>query len=90
MVQAIPVDMPIDDGRNDKATGMRKASYKMLKNKGMVPSRNKDVRNPRVHNRKKFEKATKKRKVTVQPHKTETKRYAGMINFSFSLFIIIT
>ena len=32
----------------------------MLKNKGLTPHRPKDVRNPRVKKRKKFEKAKKK------------------------------
>jgi U3 small nucleolar RNA-associated protein 3 len=36
----------------------------MLKNKGLTPRRSKDVRNPRVKKRKKFEKA--KRKVASQ------------------------
>lgn len=45
----------------DAAPGERRpATYEMLKNRGLTPSRPKDVRNPRLHQRKKWEKAQKR------------------------------
>lgn len=40
--------------------GQRPASYEMMKNKGLTPARPKDVRNPRVRQRNKWEKAQKR------------------------------
>lgn len=41
---------------NDK----RRADYKILANKGLTPHRKKELRNPRVKHRNKYEKAKKK------------------------------
>lgn len=38
----------------------RKADYKILANKGLTPHRKKELRNPRVKHRKKYETAKKK------------------------------
>ena len=67
----------VDDGRLASVEGPRKASYQIVKNKGLLPSRKKEVRNPRVRHRNKFEKATKKRKSQVRAVETEKKLYSG-------------
>lgn len=38
----------------------RPVTYQILKNRGAMPKRSKDLRNPRVHQRKRFERASKK------------------------------
>lgn len=43
-----------------KANSARPASYTMIKNKGLTPSRTKEQRNPRVKQRTRYEKAVKK------------------------------
>ena len=48
---------PIRDGT---AGAARPATYAMLKNKGLTPSRSKETRNPRVRQRAKWERAQKK------------------------------
>jgi U3 small nucleolar RNA-associated protein 3 len=44
----------------DVAQGARKITYEMMKNRGLTPYRKKEQRNPRVKNRNKYERATKK------------------------------
>lgn len=48
---------PVADLRSDAP---RPASYSMIKNKGLTPSRTKEQRNPRVKQRTRYEKAVKK------------------------------
>ena len=56
----------------------RKATQKILKNRGLVPSRPKENRNPRVKKRRKYEKALKNRKGQVAALRTnEADQYMG-------------
>ena len=48
-----------EDG-DDQEGGKRKVSYAIAKNKGLAPKRKKEVRNPRVKKRKKYEEKRKK------------------------------
>lgn len=59
------------------ADGSRPASYEMIKNKGLTPHRPKDVRNPRVHHRMKWEKAQKKIKSFKAVASTPKSGYSG-------------
>jgi U3 small nucleolar RNA-associated protein 3 len=65
------------DEDQDLATSKRAINYKIEKNKGLTPHRNKLVRNPRVKHREKYRKALIKRKSIVPKVRYETKRYAG-------------
>lgn len=56
----------------------RKATKKILKNRGLVPSRPKENRNPRVKKRRRYEKALKNRKGQVVAMRTnEADQYMG-------------
>jgi hypothetical protein len=55
----------------------RAITYAMQKNKGLTPSRRKEMRNPRVRHRNKFVKATKRRKGAVVEMRTQEKQYTG-------------
>ena len=55
----------------------RPANYTMLKNKGLTPSRPKEVRNPRVHQRQKWERAQKKIKSFKAVTPSSSRAYAG-------------
>ncbi|CAL4082154.1 unnamed protein product [Meganyctiphanes norvegica] len=82
-------DSDSDDEKNDKeeqqqedsgildADERRAISYKIQKNKGLMPSRKKDVRNPRVKYKKKYQTKLKRRKGQVREVRTEMKRYDG-------------
>ena len=69
--------LPNDDGRDDNADGTRSVSYKIMKNKGLLPSRKKEYRNPRVRGRNKFARATKRRKGQTVEAVKEIPRYSG-------------
>ncbi|KAJ2356214.1 something about silencing protein 10 [Coemansia sp. RSA 2618] len=55
----------------------RSVNYQILKNKGMMPRRAKDNRNPRVKRRKRFEKAQKKLSSTVAQVRSQDGNYGG-------------
>lgn len=69
------VSYPVED---ELLPGQRRhAGQKILKNRGLVPYRKKDVRNPRLHMRNKFEKAMKKRGSQVKTYKGKEDNYSG-------------
>ena len=51
--------------------------FKMARNKGLIPSRKKEQRNPRVKHRNKYRKAIVKRKGQVLPVVCELQKYGG-------------
>jgi len=55
----------------------RKASYEMMKNRGLTPHRPKEVRNPRVRQRNKWERAQKKLKSFKAVASTPSRAYSG-------------
>eukprot|EP00092_Neocalanus_flemingeri_P018712 GFUD01020267.1.p2 GENE.GFUD01020267.1~~GFUD01020267.1.p2 ORF type:complete len:529 (-),score=248.69 GFUD01020267.1:123-1709(-) len=55
----------------------RAITYKIAKNKGLMPKRSKLQRNPRVKNRMKFEKAKKRRKGAVREVRDQNQKYSG-------------
>lgn len=65
-------DFKLEEGES------RKATQKILKNRGLVPSRPKENRNPRVKKRRRYEKALKRRKGQVAALRTnEADQYMG-------------
>ena len=65
-------DFELEEGES------RKATQKILKNRGLVPSRPKENRNPRVKKRRRYEKALKRRKGQVAALRTnEADQYMG-------------
>lgn len=61
-----------EDGEEKRAI-----TYQIARNKGLIPKRKKEQRNPRVKHRKKFEKALGKYKRVVRPVEREIVRYGG-------------
>lgn len=55
----------------------RAITYAMQKNRGLTPSRRKEMRNPRVRHRNKFTKATKRRKGQVIEMRSQESKYTG-------------
>ena len=55
----------------------RAITYEMQTNKGLIPKRKREQRNPRVKYRKKFEKAIIRRKGQVRQPRKELKKYGG-------------
>lgn len=66
------------DGQELQEGESRKATQKILKNRGLVASRPKENRNPRVKKRLRYEKAIKRRKGQVVAMRTnEADQYVG-------------
>ena len=55
----------------------RQAGSQILNNRGLTPYRKKDVRNPRLHMRNKYDRAMKKRSSTVREFKGKEDQYSG-------------
>ncbi|KAJ2657354.1 something about silencing protein 10 [Coemansia sp. RSA 1199] len=55
----------------------RSVNYQILKNKGMMPRRSKDNRNPRVKRRKRYEKAQKKLSSSTAQVRSQDGNYGG-------------
>lgn len=61
----------------EEEEGKRAITYQMEKNKGLLPKRKREQRNPRVKYRRKFEKAVIRRKGQVREPRKELKKYGG-------------
>ncbi|KAK6514899.1 hypothetical protein TWF506_007261 [Arthrobotrys conoides] len=70
-------DRVVETETIDPVTGKRAIGYTIEKNKGLTPHRKKDVRNPRVKKRKKFEAAKKKLGSKKAVYKAPTGAYSG-------------
>ncbi|XP_023303472.2 something about silencing protein 10, partial [Lucilia cuprina] len=62
------------------AESRRGITYQIAKNKGLMPHRKKEQRNPRVKHRGKYRKALIRRKGAVRTVRKETSRYGGEIS----------
>ncbi|XP_006622787.2 something about silencing protein 10 [Apis dorsata] len=60
--------------------GKRAITYQIAKNKGLMPHRKKEQRNPRVKHRNKYRKAKIRRKGAIREVRKEVTRYAGEIS----------
>ncbi|PBC25877.1 Something about silencing protein [Apis cerana cerana] len=67
------IDTIIDEGK-------RAITYQIAKNKGLMPHRKKEQRNPRVKHRNKYRKAKIRRKGAIREVRKEVTRYAGEIS----------
>ncbi|KAH9392611.1 PREDICTED: something about silencing protein 10-like [Rhagoletis zephyria] len=72
-------DFEGDEGEEEEeeGDGKRAITYAMEKNKGLIPKRKREQRNPRVKYRKKFDRATQRRKGQVREPRKEVKKYGG-------------
>ncbi|ESO88152.1 hypothetical protein LOTGIDRAFT_126686, partial [Lottia gigantea] len=69
-----------DDNNNDDETvdgDKRAITNQIQKNRGLTPSRKRELKNPRVRHRHKFRKAKIRRKGQVREVRTESRRYGG-------------
>jgi U3 small nucleolar RNA-associated protein 3 len=57
--------------------GERAISRAMLKNRGLVPHKNRSNRNPRVKNRVRYQQALERRRGAVREIRTDEGRYEG-------------
>lgn len=65
------------DGDETFEDGKRTITYQIAKNKGLLPYRNKEYRNPRVRNRMKYRRAKIRRKGQVREPRREITKYGG-------------
>ncbi|KAL7672934.1 hypothetical protein ACOME3_007810 [Neoechinorhynchus agilis] len=63
----------IEETKDDR----REVGFTILKNKGVLPKRKKELRNPRVHHRKRYARALAKRKAQVPSMRNRDKPYEG-------------
>ena len=69
---------PMMTAADDVTDGSRLATRQILKNRGLVPHRKRENRNPRIVRKKKYEKAKKRRKGQVRELRTgEAHQYGG-------------
>ncbi|XP_037807486.1 something about silencing protein 10 [Lucilia sericata] len=69
-----------EEGEEGDAESRRGITYQIAKNKGLMPHRKKEQRNPRVKHRGKYRKALIRRKGAVRTVRKETTRYGGEIS----------
>lgn len=69
-------EMDVDEEKEDGKT-KRQITRQIAKNKGLTASKRKELRNPRVKNKLKFNKAVKRRKGAVQPVRSKVELYGG-------------
>ncbi|XP_061166069.1 something about silencing protein 10-like [Saccostrea echinata] len=65
---------------DDEDGGKRAITYQIEKNKGLTPSKKKELKNPRVKHRMKYRKAKIRRRGQVRDVRTESSRYSGEIS----------
>lgn len=83
--EGTPRDQQIDENKpsmsqlnvSEEVVDKRQITYQMAKNKGLIPHRKKDQRNPRVKHKLKYRKAKIRRKGAVREARTEINRYGG-------------
>lgn len=73
-------DGRVDDGESGEGGERRAITYEMAKNKGLTPYRKKELRNPRVRHRRKYERARVRRKGQVREPRKEVKKYGGEVS----------
>lgn len=69
-----------EEGEDEDGETRRGITYQIAKNKGLMPHRKKEQRNPRVKHRGKYRKALIRRKGAVRTVRKETARYGGEIS----------
>ncbi|XP_013109074.1 something about silencing protein 10 [Stomoxys calcitrans] len=69
-----------EDEEEEDGENRRGITYQIAKNKGLMPHRKKEQRNPRVKHRGKYRKALIRRKGAVRTVRKETSRYGGEIS----------
>lgn len=75
--EAGEVDIVVDDMDASDEEGKRAVTYQIEKNKGILPQKKKELKNPRVKHRMKYRKAKIRRKGQVREARTEMHRYGG-------------